>query len=107
MPGQLSYFFSSPDWMYSWGSLLCLVTTAVGGLLLQNLALMHFKASEVVPLYFCMFAIGGVVGAGLAFNELHWPWVLLLVPGVAFCIVGVFGIAYRREVTSHNKGVLP
>ena len=48
--------------------MLCLVKgspEAVGGLLLQNAALMHFKASEVVPIYFCMFALSGVAGSGL------------------------------------------
>lgn len=97
MPGRLEYFYHYPDWLYSWGSMVCLALTAMGGLLFQNAALMHFKASEVVPVYFCMFALGGVVGSGLAFGELNFPWVLLLAPGVGFCITGVFAISYRRE----------
>ena len=95
MPGRLAYFFTYPDWIVSWGALVCLCVSAVGCLLLQNAALMYFKASEVVPLYFCLFAIGGVSGSGLAFGELRMPWLLLLVPGVAFCIAGVFAISYR------------
>lgn len=68
-----------------------------GGLLLQNAALMHFPASEVVPIYFCMFALAGVAGSGFAYGELRWPWVLMLFPGVALCILGVFAISHRRE----------
>ncbi len=71
--------------------------TAIGGLLLQNAALMYFKASEVVPLYFCLFTLGGVAASGLAFNELTMPWLLLLAPGVGFCIAGVFVISYKRD----------
>ena len=47
LQGHLSYFITYPDFLISWGSLLLLVITAVGGLLLQNAALMHFDASEV------------------------------------------------------------
>jgi hypothetical protein len=47
MPGRLEYFYRYPDWLYSWGSMICLALTAMGGLLFQNAALMHFKASEV------------------------------------------------------------
>ena len=97
LPGKLEYFYKYPDWLYSWGSLVCMCVTAIAGLLLQNCALMYFKASEVVPIYFCMFAIGGVAGSGLAFMELTFPWVMLLVPGVAFCVGGVFAISYRRD----------
>ena len=97
MPGKWEYFWRSPDWLYTWGSLICMGATAVAGLLLQNAALMYFKASEVVPLYFCLFAIGGVAGAGLAFGELSMPWLLLLGPGVGFCIAGVFTISYKRD----------
>ena len=52
MPGRLEYFYRYPDWLYSWGSMVCLALTAMGGLLFQNAALMHFKASEVYP-YVC------------------------------------------------------
>ena len=97
MPGEASYFYTSPDCWYTWGSLALLAISAVGGLLLQNAALMHFKASEVVPIYFCMFALSGVAGSGLAFGELRMPWVLMLIPGVALCICGVFAISHRRE----------
>lgn len=97
MPGQARYFYTSPDCWLTWGSLILLAMTAVGGLLLQNAALMHFKASEVVPIYFCMFALSGVAGSGLAFGELRMPWVLMLIPGVLLCILGVFSISHRRE----------
>ncbi len=130
MPGKLSYFFTPPACYYAWGSLVILGISAVGGLLLQNAALMHFSASEVrrrrprallsrarrrrmarprslstsrpsasqvVPVYFSMFVIGGVGGSGLAFGELTMPWVLMLMPGIALCIGGVFAIAYRRD----------
>lgn len=97
MPGKASYFFTAPDCWFTWGSLAILASSAVGGLLLQNAALIHFKASEVVPIYFCMFAISGVAGSGLAFDELRMPWVLLLFPGVGCCIAGVFAISHRRE----------
>lgn len=97
MPGEAAYFYTVPDCWYTWGSLALLAISAVGGLLLQNAALMHFKASEVVPIYFCMFALSGVAGSGLAFGELQWPWVLMLIPGVTLCIGGVFAISHRRE----------
>ena len=58
---------------------------------------MYFKASEVVPIYFCLFALSGVAGSGLAYGELTMPWVLMLFPGVAFCIGGVFAISHRRD----------
>ena len=94
MPGQLSYFTHYPDLLYGWCSLLLLVVTAVGGLMLQNFALMHFNASEVVPVYFSMFVLSGVSASAFAFREISWPWVLLLIPGVVLCIVGVFCIAH-------------
>jgi hypothetical protein len=50
-----------------------------------------------VPIYFCLFAVGGVVGSGLAFAELNFPYVLLLFPGVGFCIIGVFAISHKRD----------
>ena len=81
MPGDIKYFYLAPECLYTYGALVVLATTAVGGLLLQNAALMHFKASEVVPIYFCMFAIAGVAGSGLAYDELKMPWVLMLLPG--------------------------
>lgn len=46
MPGSARYFFTSPDCFLAWGALGVLAVSAVGGLLLQNAALMHFKASE-------------------------------------------------------------
>lgn len=97
MPGKWEYFTHAPDCFYTYGALLVLIVTAVGGLLLQNAALMYFKASEVVPIYFCMFALAGVAGSGLAFGELRMPWVLMLFPGVGFCIMGVFAISHRRD----------
>ena len=51
----------------------------------------------VVPVYFAMFALAGVAGSGLAFGELEMPWVLLLIPGVGMCILGVFFISHRRD----------
>jgi len=78
-------------------SLLLLLLTAVGSLLTQNQAMVRFSNSEVVPLYFCFFSVGGVYGAALAYDELCWPGVLLLLPGLALCIGGVFCISYRRE----------
>mmetsp|Transcript_12110 Transcript_12110/g.39472 ORF Transcript_12110/g.39472 Transcript_12110/m.39472 type:complete len:134 (-) Transcript_12110:1263-1664(-) len=59
--------------------------------------MVRFSNSEVVPLYFCFFSVGGVYGAALAYDELCWPGVLLLLPGLALCIGGVFCISYRRE----------
>ena len=97
MPGKLHYFYRAPDCFYTWGALAVLCVSAVCGLLLQNQALMYFKASEVVPIYFCMFALSGVAGSGLAYGELQMPWVLMLFPGVAFCILGVFAISHRRD----------
>lgn len=97
MPGKVEYFYKSPDCYITWGSLIILALTAVAGLLLQNAALMNFKASEVVPIYFCMFALAGVAGSGLAFGELVMPYVLLLFPGVGFCTLGVFAISHRRD----------
>ena len=44
-----------------------------------------------------MFSVGGVAGAGFVFQEMCYPGVLLLPPGVFLCICGVFAIAYRRE----------
>ncbi|KAL1522926.1 hypothetical protein AB1Y20_017891 [Prymnesium parvum] len=102
MPGKLSYFFVYPDLLYGWLSLLVLVASAVGGLMLQNFALMHFSASEVVPVYFSMFVVAGVAASAFAFREIDWPWVLLLLPGVVCCIAGVFAIAYKRE-ERHRK----
>lgn len=49
MPGKARYFYEPPDCWFTWGSLAVLAVSAVCGLLLQNAALMHFKASEVVP----------------------------------------------------------
>ena len=88
---------SSPATRHLCAALVCLIITAVGGLLLQNAALMYFKASEVVPLYFCLFSLGGVAASGLAFDELTMPWILLLAPGVGCCIAGVFVISYKRD----------
>ena len=51
----------------------------------------------MVPIFFCMFSVGGVAGAGFVFQEMCYPGVLLLPPGVFLCICGVFAIAYRRE----------
>ena len=61
---------------------------------------MYFKASEVVPIYFCLFTIGGVMGAAMAYRELCWPWVLLFLPGLALCMLGVFAIATGPRVIS-------
>ena len=52
---------------------------------------------QVVPIYFSLFALSGVGGSGLAFGELTMPWVLMLIPGVASCILGVFAISHRRD----------
>ena len=108
-------------------SLVILIASAFWSLVLQNKAMMHFDNSEVVPIYFCrqpiwaqtfdpriarlncyahtwsprgagLFTIGGVVGAAMAYRELCWPWILLFLPGLALCMVGVFAIAYRRQL---------
>ena len=97
MPGKIQYFYQSPDCWFTWGSLLVLCVSAVCGLLLQNAALMHFNPSEVVPIYFSMFALSGVAGSGLAYGEIRMPYALMLFPGVAFCILGVFAISHKRD----------
>lgn len=86
-----------PECWVAWGSLVVLGGCAVFSLVLQNRAMMHFGNSEVVPIYFCLFTIGGVMGAAMAYRELCWPWVLLFLPGLALCMLGVSSIAYRRN----------
>ena len=51
----------------------------------------------MVPIYFCLFTVGGVLGAAMAYQELCWPWVLLFVPGLGLCMGGVFAITNRRQ----------
>ena len=39
----------------------------------------------------------GSAASAFAFKEVTWPWVILLLPGIALCVVGVFLIAHERE----------
>jgi len=98
-PGQsrLVCNLAGPYCWTTWSSLVLLVLGASSSLVLQNKAMMHFGNSEVVPIYFCLFTVGGVLGAAMAYDELCWPWVLLFVPGLGLCMVGVFAITYRRQ----------
>ena len=44
-----------------------------------------------------MFALSGVAGSGLAYGEIRMPYAVMLFPGVAFCILGVFAISHKRD----------
>jgi drug/metabolite transporter (DMT)-like permease len=94
--GSLSNLLGRDSWT-AWGALLLLIAGAVASLVLQNRAMMHFGNSEVVPIYFCLFTVGGVTGAAMAYEELCWPWVWLFLPGLCLCMLGVFAIACRRQ----------
>ena len=36
-----------------------------------NLAMMHFGASEVVPVYYVLFTLGSVLGGMVLYKEYH------------------------------------
>jgi len=97
LPGQWAFVYTPPHALVLWGALAVLVITALSSLMLQNKAMMHFQNSEVVPVYFCLFAFGGVIGSALVYQEFCYPWVLLLLPGLLFCALGVYAISYKRE----------
>ncbi len=97
LPGDWANVSKPGAWPYFWGSLVILVSSAIASLMLQNKAMMIFDNSEVVPIYFCLFSVGGVAGAMMAYSEFCWPWLMLLLPGLALCITGVFSISFRRD----------
>jgi len=97
LPGEWANVYQAPACYYVWSSLLLLACTAGSSLVMQNKAMMHFENSEVVPIYFCLFAVGGVLGAALAYQEVCYPSVMYLVPGLLFCMGGVLVICYKRD----------
>lgn len=84
-------------WPLFWGALFLLSSTAVCSLILQNRAMVHFGNSEVVPVYFCFFSVGSGLGSAMVYQELCWPWMLLMLPGLLCCVSGVFCISFMRE----------
>ena len=57
----------------------------------------------MVPVYFSMFVLSGVAASAFAFDEVRFPWVLLLLPGIVLCVAGVFCIAHDRDQRSERS----
>lgn len=86
--GQANPFSSLLPW------LMCAVLagTTVIQIRILNLAMMHFGASEVVPVYYVLFTLGSVLGGMVLYKEYHQH----CAPGVEQCyntVLFLFGIA--------------
>lgn len=89
-----------------WLMLLTLLGTTIVQIRILNLAMIHFGASEVVPVYYVLFTFCSVVGGMVLYKEYHNFSPLFLV-GIIITFTGVFLITFadKEEDRSYRSEV--
>ena len=96
-----------------WVLLCVLLVTTVVQIRILNLAMMHFGASEVVPVYYVLFTFCSVVGGMVLYKEyhVHCPAgeeycnnLILFLFGIVVTFAGVFLITFAKHEDSGRRG---